>query len=56
MVQSGEEKMYALRLLVQALDPVSMERAHMCSQQSMERTMIVKLVPEVVSGKQSHGD
>lgn len=56
VVQSGEEKMYALRLLVQALDPVSMERAHMCSQQSMERTMIVKLVPEVVSGKQSHGD
>ena len=56
VVQSGEEKMYALRLLVQALDPVSMERAHMCSRQSMERTMIVKLVPEVVSGKQSHGD
>lgn len=48
--------MYALRLLVQALDPVSMERAHMCSRQSMDRTMIVKLVPEVVSGKQSHGD
>ena len=47
---------WTLRLLVQALDPVSMERAHMCSRQSMDRTMIVKLVPEVVSGKQSHGD
>ena len=56
VVQSGEEKMYALRLLVQALDPVSMERAHMCSRQSMERTMIVKIMPEVVSGKQSRGD
>ena len=47
---------WTLRLLVQALDPVSMERAHMCSQQSMDRTMIVKIMPEVVSGKQSHGD
>lgn len=28
----------------------------MCSQQSMERTMIVKLVPEEITGKQGKGD
>lgn len=56
VVRDAEEKWHALRLLVQALDPVSLERAHMCSQQSMDRTMIVKIVPETVSGKQSHGD
>ncbi len=56
VVQSPEEKMHALMLLVQALDPVSMERAHLCSEHSMQRIMIVKIVPETVSGKQSHGD
>ncbi len=56
VVRDAEEKMHALMLLVQALDPVSMERAHLCSQQSMERTMIVKIVPQQVTGKQSHGD
>lgn len=56
VVRDAEEKWHALWLLVQALDPVSLERAHMCSQQSMDRTMIVKIVPETVSGKQSHGD
>ncbi len=56
VVHDPAEKLRALELLVAALDPVSMERAHMCSRQSMERTMIVKIVPETVSGKQSHGD
>ncbi len=56
VVRDAEEKWHALRLLVQSLDPVSVEKARMCSQQSMDRTMIVKIVPETVSGKQSHGD
>ena len=56
VVRDAEEKWHALRLLVQTLDPVSVEKAHMCSQQSMERTMIVKIVPQQVTGKQSHGD
>lgn len=55
-VQDTEEKMYALKLLVQALDPVSMERAVMCADKTMERTMIVKITPREVTGKQSHGD
>ena len=56
LVQDTEEKMYALKLLVQALDPVSMERAVMCADKTMERTMIVKITPWEVTGKQSHGD
>lgn len=56
VVRDAEEKYNALMLLVKRLDPASMERAHMCSQQSMERTMIVKLVPREITGKQSHGD
>ena len=56
LVQDPEEKMYALKLLVQALDPVSMERAVMCADKTMERTMIVKITPREVTGKQSHGD
>lgn len=56
LVQDTEEKMYALKLLVQALDPVSMERAVMCADKTMERTMIVKITPREVTGKQSHGD
>ena len=56
VVRDAEEKWHALRLLVQTLDPVSVEKAHMCSQQSMERTMIVKLVPEEITGKQGKGD
>ena len=56
VVCDAEEKWHALRLLVQTLDPVSVEKAHMCSQQSMERTMIVKLVPEEITGKQGKGD
>lgn len=56
VVHDPAEKRRALERLVAALDPVSMERAHRCSQQSMDRTMIVKLVPEIVSGKQSVGD
>lgn len=56
LVQDLEEKMYALKLLVQALDPVSMERAVMCADKTMERTMIVKITPREVTGKQSHGD
>ena len=56
LVQDPEEKLYALKLLVQALDPVSMERAVMCADKTMERTMIVKITPWEVTGKQSHGD
>lgn len=56
VVRDAEEKWHALRLLVQTLDPASVEKAHMCSQQSMERTMIVKLVPEEITGKQGKGD
>lgn len=56
LVQDPEEKLYALKLLVQALDPVSMERAVMCADKTMERTMIVKITPREVTGKQSHGD
>ncbi len=56
VVRDAEEKWQALQLLVQTLDPVSVEKAHMCSQQSMERTMIVKLVPEEITGKQGKGD
>ena len=56
LVQDPEEKLYALKLLVQALDPVSMERAVMCADKTMERTMIVKITPREVTGKQSFGD
>ena len=56
LVQDPEEKLYALKLLVQALDPVSMERAVMCADKTMERTMIVKITPREVTGKQSRGD
>ena len=56
VVRDSAEKLYALKLLVQALDPVSMERAVMCADKTMERTMIVKITPREVSGKQSHGD
>lgn len=56
VVRDAEEKYRALMLLVRALDPVSVERAHMCSQHSIERTGIVKIVPQQVVGKQSHGD
>ena len=56
MVGDSAEKLYALKLLVQALDPVSMERAVMCADKTMERTMIVKITPREVTGKQSHGD
>ena len=56
LVQDTEEKMYAMKLLVQALDPVSMERAVMCADKTMERTMIVKITPREVTGKQSRGD
>ena len=55
VVRDAEEKWQALQLLVQTLDPVSVEKAHMCSQQSMERTMIVKLVPEEITGKAGQG-
>ena len=33
-VQDPEEKLYALKLLVQALDPVSMSRAVLCAEHS----------------------
>ena len=56
VVRDSAEKLYALKLLVQALDPVSMERAVMCADKTMERTMIVKITPREVTGKQSHGD
>ena len=55
VVRDSAEKLYALKLLVQALDPVSMERAVMCADKTMERTMIVKITPREVTGKQSHG-
>lgn len=55
-VQGTEEKMYALKLLVQALDPVSMSRAVLCAEHSMQRTMLVKIVPEIITGKESFGD
>ena len=55
-VQDTEEKMYALKLLVQALDPVSMSRAVLCAEHSMQRTMLVKIVPEIITGKESFGD
>ena len=56
LVQDPEEKLYALKLLVQALDPVSMSRAVLCAEHSMQRTMLVKIVPETVTGKESFGD
>ena len=56
LVQDPEEKMYALKLLVQALDPVSMSRAVLCAEHSMQRTMLVKIVPEIITGKESFGD
>ena len=37
LVQDPEEKLYALKLLVQALDPVSMSRAVLCAEHSMQR-------------------
>ena len=55
-VQDPEEKLYALKLLVQALDPVYMSRAVLCAEHSMQRTMLVKIVPETVTGKESFGD
>ena len=55
-VQDPEEKLYALKLLVQALDPVSMSRAVLCAEHSMQRTMLVKIVPEIITGKESFGD
>ena len=56
LVQDPEEKLYALKLLVQALDPVSMSRAVLCAEHSMQRTMLVKIVPEIITGKESFGD
>ena len=56
LVQDTEEKMYALKLLVQALDRVSMSRAVLCAEHSMQRTMLVKIVPEIITGKESFGD
>lgn len=56
LVQDTEEKMYALKLLVQALDPVSMSRAVLCAEHSMQRTMLVKIVSEIITGKESFGD
>lgn len=50
-MQDPEEKLYALKLLVQALDPVSMSRAVLCAERSMQRTMLVKIVPEIITGK-----
>ena len=56
VVRDAEEKMHALMLLVQALDPVSMSRAVLCAEHSMQRTMLVKIVPEIITGKESFGD
>ena len=55
-VRDPEEKLYALKLLVQALDPVSLSRAVLCAEQSMQRTMLVKIIPEHITGKESQGD
>ena len=56
VVQDPEDKMYARKLRVQALDPVSMSRAVLCAEHSMQRTMLEKIVPETVTGKESFGD
>lgn len=56
VVRDSAEKLYALKLLVQALDPVSMSRAVLCAEHSMQRTMLVKIVPEITTGKESFGD
>lgn len=55
VVRDPEEKLYALRLLVHRLDPLAEEKAIRCADATMDRTMIVKLVPRLVTGKQNNG-
>jgi hypothetical protein len=33
-----------------------MSRAVLCAEHSMQRTMLVKIVPEIITGKESFGD
>lgn len=56
VVQDPEEKHRALMLLVKALDPASLTRAELCSQQTLSHTMLVRIAVEHIAGKQSFGD
>lgn len=56
VVQDPEEKHRALMLLVKALDPASLTRAELCSQQTLSHTMLVRIAVEHLAGKQSFGD
>lgn len=56
VVQDPEEKHRALMLLVEALDPASLTRAELCSQQTLSHTMLVRIAVEHIAGKQSFGD
>ena len=54
MVTDDGERTKALLLLVEALDPKGMAGLNACMERCFAATRIVKIVPQQITGKQSH--